>query len=556
MRLACLFVPQIALQAALRRRPELRGGPVALTHTSIGRDGRRTQPRIVTVSAEARRAGARPGLTAAQGMAACAGLSLLPMAEVDVAAAEAALGDLGFGFAPRIEREPGRVFLQVDDLGALHPSEAVLAQTIAEGALRVGLGIRVAISGRKGIARIATRAGERVLVPNGGEAATLARLPVRLLGEPLPSTLAETFERWGITTIGAFAALPARDVGLRLGAEGAHLHRLARGEDDEAFLPTLPADAVEEGLGLDDAITELEPLAFVLRGLCDRVLARLACRSLACAGITLRLRLDSRVFDVRDIQMAAPTREAAPLVQLLRLELARRPPDAPITELLLVARPARVRAAQLDLLRPAGPAPDRLAATIARLSALVGPENVGAPRCENTWREEAVGLSAFQVSEPTQPVRAPFRKTQAKAASAAAQPVAMPAAGPTPVQAPEAMSATMSATMSGAMSATMSGAMSAATQPSLNIRRFRPPEEIEVMLGPDGPMALRGRETTARILVAAGPYRLSGEWWQVDPHGHTGFSRDYWDVHASDGAIYRLHHDRHHDLWFLDGYYD
>jgi protein ImuB len=277
----------------------------------------------------------------------------------------------------------------------------------------------------------------------------------------------------------------------------------------------------------------------VLRGLCDRVLARLACRSLACAGITLRLRLDSRVFDVRDIQMAAPTREAAPLVQLLRLELARRPPDAPITELLLVARPARVRAAQLDLLRPAGPAPDRLAATIARLAALVGPENVGAPRCENTWREEAVGLSAFQVSEPTQAVRAPLRKTQAKAAPAAG-PVAMPAAGPTPVQAPEAMSATMSA----------------ATQPSLNIRRFRPPEEIEVMLGPDGPMALRGKETTARILVAAGPYRLSGEWWQVDPHGHTGFSRDYWDVHASDGAIYRLHHDRHHDLWFLDGYYD
>jgi protein ImuB len=539
-----LFVPQIALQAALRRRPELRGGPVALTHTSIGRDGRRTQPRIVTVSAEARRAGVRPGLTAAQGMAACAGLSLLPMAEVDVAAAEAALGDLGFGFAPRIEREPGRVFLQVDDLGALHPSEAVLAQTIAAGALRVGLGIRVAISGRKGIARIATRAGERVLVPTGGEATTLAHLPVRLLGEPLPSALAETFERWGITTIGAFAALPARDVGLRLGAEGAHLHRLARGEDDEAFLPTLPADAVEEGLGLDDAITELEPLAFVLRGLCDRVLARLACRSLACAGITLRLRLESRVFDVRDIQMAAPTREAAPLVQLLRLELARRPPDAPITALLLVARPARVRAAQLDLLRPAGPAPDRLAATIARLAALVGPENVGAPRCENTWREEAVGLSAFQVSEPTQAVRAPLRRTQAKAAPAAARPVAMPAPGPTPVQAPEAKSAAMSTTMS------------AATQPSLNIRRFRPPEEIEVMLGPDGPMALRGRETTARILVAAGPYRLSGEWWQVDPHGHTGFSRDYWDVHASDGAIYRLHHDRHHDLWFLDGYYD
>jgi len=526
MRLACLFIPQLPLQAALRRWPELRGTAVALTVTHIGRDGRRSQPRIVTVSAEARRAGVRPGLTAAQGMAACAGLSLLPMAEVDVAAADAALGDLGFGFAPRIEREPGRVFLQVDDLGALYPSEAVLAQTIAARALRVGLGIRVAIAAHKSIARIATRAGERVLVPAGGESAALAPLPVRLLGEPLSATLTETFARWGIATIGAFAALPASEVSLRLGTEGAHLHRLARGEDDEPFLPALPVDAVEEGLGLDEAITELEPLAFVLRGLLDRVLARLTCRTLGCAGITLRLRLDSRAFDLREIQLAAPTREAAPLLQLVRLDLTRRPPDAPITELLVVARPARVRAAQLDLLRPAGPAPDRLAATIARLAALVGPENVGAPRCENTWREEAVGLTTFQLSAPAEPARGSHRRPRTPVANATP---------PTPKESANA---------------------NAMDHPALNIRRFRPPEEIEVMVGPDGPMALRGKETTARILVAAGPYRLSSEWWQSDAHGHNGFSRDYWDVHASDGAIYRLHHDRHHDRWFLDGYYD
>ena len=76
------------------------------------------------------------------------------------------------------------------------------------------------------------------------------------------------------------------------------------------------------------------------------------------------------------------------------------------------------------------------------------------------------------------------------------------------------------------------------------------------MLGPDGPAALRGKATTARITVAAGPYRLSGEWWRRDEHGATGFSRDYWDVHASDGGLYRLHHDRARDRWFLDGYYD
>jgi protein ImuB len=528
MRIACVFVPQIALQAALRHFPELRGTAVALVKTS----GNRTKiAKVVTVSAEARRAGVRLDLTAAQATAACPGLTLLPLADADLEAADAALADLGFAFAPRIDREPARVFFEVGDLSQLYPSELAVTQAIQARAVRIGLGVRVAIAARKGVARIMTRAAERAVVLPGGEARVLAPLPLRVLGEPLPPETSEIFDRWGIATIGALAKLSAADIGLRLGAAGAHLHRLARGDDDEPFLPALPADAIEEGVDLDDAIAELEPLSFVLRGLFDRVLARLACRSLACAAITLRFQLDSRAFDVREVNLAAPTRETAPLLQLVRLDLTRRPPDAPVTAVLIVARPARVRAAQLDFLRPAGPAPDRLAATIARLSALCGPENVGAPRAEDTWREEAVGINPFALGDPA----------SAKGGDDMAR--------------------------------------------ALTIRRYRPPEEIEVMWGPDGPAALRGRETTARILIAAGPYRLSGEWWRredggpgqrslvsnTDPKGiHNGgnaavgngttaalgFSRDYWDVHASDGALYRLHHDRHHDRWYLDGYYD
>lgn len=558
MRLACVFVPQLALQAALRRCPELRGTAVALIETRVDRVGsRRAQiggphrgggwgpsrgphveprSRVVTVSAEARRAGVRPGLTAAQAAAVCPGLTLFPLADADSAAAEAALADLGFAFAPRIDREPGRVFFEIGDLGQLYPSEVAVTQAIQARALRVGLGVRVAIAARKGIARVATRAAERAVVPTGGEAAFLAPLPLRVLGESqFPY---QTFDRWGLRTVGALAKSPAADVGLRLGADGARLHQLARGDDDEPFLPALPTDAVEEGIDLDDAIVELEPLAFVLRGLFDRMLARLACRGLACAGITLRFQLETRSFDVREVNLAAPTREGAPLLQLARLDLTRRPPDAPIVAVLVVARPARARTAQLDLLRPAGPAPDRLAATIARLGALCGPDNVGVPRVEDTWREESVGVAAFALADPADA----FRPTT-----------------PAPIT-------TVPATDGGAR--------------TLTIRRYRPPEEIEVILGPDGPSALRGKETTARILIAAGPYRLSGEWWRSGDHGPSdvtrvndttdtndanrmsdakntsGFSRDYWDVHASDGALYRLHHDRHHDRWYLDGYYD
>jgi len=36
----------------------------------------------------------------------------------------------------------------------------------------------------------------------------------------------------------------------------------------------------------------------------------------------------------------------------------------------------------------------------------------------------------------------------------------------------------------------------------------------------------------------------------------TSWAREYWDVHASDGAIYRVHQDGRDGRWFLDGYYD
>jgi hypothetical protein len=74
-------------------------------------------------------------------------------------------------------------------------------------------------------------------------------------------------------------------------------------------------------------------------------------------------------------------------------------------------------------------------------------------------------------------------------------------------------------------------------------------------MGRDGPTALRGKETTARVMIAAGPYRLSGEWWRTIEEGGD-FSRDYWDVHASDGAVYRLHQNQSDGRWYLDGYYD
>src|SRR5207245_2905690 len=77
--------------------------------------------------------------------------------------------------------------------------------------------------------------------------------------------------------------------------------------------------------------------------------------------------------------LAAPTRDVKTLLTCLRVELEARPPRAAVERVVLAAVPEVVRAAQLGLFHPPGPAPERLATTLARLAALCGPDRVGAP---------------------------------------------------------------------------------------------------------------------------------------------------------------------------------
>jgi protein ImuB len=54
-----------------------------------------------------------------------------------------------------------------------------------------------------------------------------------------------------------------------------------------------------------------------------------------------------------------------------------------------------------------------------------------------------------------------------------------------------------------------------------------------------------------RVVAGAGPWRVSGEWW--DAHG---WARDEWDLLLHDGTLCRLAHDRVTGAWMLDGIYD
>jgi protein ImuB len=541
MRLACLHVPRFPLAAWLRAEPELCGVPLAITA------GKGARARVVTVSPEAAQSGVSVGCNAAQAAAMEAVLVFRPASVDAESAAQGALCDIAHSFSPRVEdASGGTVYLDCEGLQPLYSAEKDLARSLVGAAMRLGLEIYVGIASSRIVAQLAAREGGGItIVPREEECCFLASLPVEVLDPDPP--IRERLARWGIRTLGDLAALPTSALTARLGPEGARLARRARGEEEHPLV-TRPAPLrFQEAVDLDYGIETLEALGFVLRALLDRLTARLTLRGFVCGDLHLALRLSNRARDERTVTVAVPGNDVKALLALVRLQLEGQPPTAPVEAIRLAVDPEQLRAAQLDLFRPNGPAPRRLAVTLARLAALCGKERVGFPAVVDSHRPDEYGeIAEFRIQNPeSRSWKSEVRSRETEFRSQE----------------------------SGARSQKRGFTeQSSSLNPHasfLALRAIRPPCPLEVFMDHGRPDFVRPRAVfnasrssvskrlasdhgcTGRVVTAAGPWRVEGSWWN-----EAAFSRDYYDVQLSDGVVYRLYCETGCQAWFVDGVYD
>ncbi|HEV7733906.1 MAG TPA: DNA polymerase Y family protein [Candidatus Binatia bacterium] len=492
-RIACLLVPDLPVAAACRADPDLHGLPLALA------DGTGPHARIVAAAATARARGVRPGLhSVAQARAVTADLVVRPRNVLAERSAALALADVAASLASRVEITPDGIVLADAD-GATHlvGSEAGLATALAARAARVGLSARIGVGASMTVARLVALHGDGCeVVPAGAELGFLAPLPLACLAPP--PDVAATLARWGVHRLGDLARLPAAEVATRLGAMGVTLIRSARGEDVRPLAPTERSGEVEEAMALEYALDNLEPLLFVLRGLAERAVARLGLDGIGCTRLGLALRLENGARDTRTLPLAAPTRDVKTLLGCLRVELEARPPAAAIVQVTITAVPEVIRPTQLGLFTPPGPAPERLATTLARLGVLCGAERVGIPVLVDTHRPGAAAVAPF----------------------AALAPELTPTAGST-------------------------------SDGRLVVRALRPPRPLEVFSERDAPCFVRGTGLGGRVVGSAGPWRIAAEWWGGRP-----CAREYYDLELTDGGLYRCFRELVSGGWFVDGVYD
>jgi protein ImuB len=392
------------------------------------------------------------------------------------------------------------------------------------------------------------------VIAKGEEAARLGPLPIQVLCASADAI--ETFERWGVHTCAALAALPVLELSERLGAEGVQLHEWARGAGRRSLRLAEPALTFEESLPLDYDVAELEPLSFLLSRLLEALCARLEARALAAAALQLRLALaplhnigtpgKSPDAYEKTLSLPIPLRNAKLLLNLLRLQLQSNPPGAPVRGIFLAAEPAGPRATQGGLFVPSGPDPEKLELTLAKLRYLVGESRVGSPQIVDTHRPDAFRMGRFAVvaversvtKDKRQKLEQSNQSAQANKKPQVAQKTGRPE-----------------------LQKTIANGSHCA-----GFRMFRPPLPARVDMREGRPARVFFQNLRGTVTVASGPWRSSGDWWEkeawqqeewdLEVEFSTQASREQMKQPETRRGLYRVAYDEIRRAWLVRGVYD
>jgi protein ImuB len=246
---------------------------------------------VTAASDEARTEGVVPGLRRREAEARCPDLAVVESGPGADARAFESVARATEVVTPRIVLDrPGRLHFPTRGPSRYFGGDAALAERVLAAVRDVGVpDARIGVADGAFAAQLAARSarpGAAAVVEPGTAPAFLAAWPVEALGGT-DHELADLLIRLGLTTLGAFAALPAGAVLARFGPAGVRAHRRAAGLDEHEAPPGPPPPDLVESAELDPPAVRIDEAAFVAKGLADRLLERLAARGLSCVQVSV-----------------------------------------------------------------------------------------------------------------------------------------------------------------------------------------------------------------------------------------------------------------------------
>ena len=462
------------------------------------------------------------------------------------------LAEFAYTFSPLVEETtPNTVVIDVEGCALRFGSAYELANEIAKQAKAkrpggLGCKVNVALAANPDAAIHAAKFCRGVTFTASGEELTcLGNLPLKALQhslagvrEPQAVEILETLRLWGVRTFKEFAELPVAGVSERMGQDGLKLRELASGKTKRPLKLRQAAPEFKNAIELEYPIAELEPLSFILARLLNQICANLNAYALATNALQVEMKLERGAAHEIKLNLPYPMRDHKVFLKLLLLDTEMHPPPAAVVGVSINCEPVKPRVMQTGLFIPLAPEPEKLELMLARLTKLVGAENVGSPELLDTHRPDAFRVKRFELKERK-------RKKSKQQAASSNQQSANPQSA---IRIP---------------------------QSALGFRRFRPPLRALVQAEGGCPREIsawnKNKSVHGKVVCVAGPWRTSGEWWRTDM-----WARDEWDVAIDHGGqrpavrgqnssgqrgsplqvLYRIYRELPNGSWFVEGVYD
>jgi protein ImuB len=309
----------------------------------------------------------------------------------------------------------------------------------------------------------------------------------------------EILHKWGIHTLGQFAALDKEQIAVRLGPEAVRLWERANGISNRLLKLVQPPESFDESFEFEHEIETAQPLLFMLRRFLEQLAVRLSAIYLVAKEVTLQITFANKQSYERIFKIPQPTNDVDLLFRMLQTHLENFKSEAPIVAVALTAQPIKPVSQQFGLFEMALRNPQQLYETLACLTALLGADRVGTPVLEETHQPDAFRME-------------PFAWNLTFAADTAA-----------------------------------STEEKNGSRPFIALRRFRPP--VGALIFSSENRHLQSEKIRGKVVEQGGPYLLSGNWWDEKSWG-----RAEWDLQLEDGSLVRTHESE--GSWKVDGIYD
>ncbi len=308
------------------------------------------------------------------------------------------------------------------------------------------------------------------------------------------SRIIAILHKWGIHSLGQFAALEKEEVARRLGTEAVRMWERANGKATRLLKLVEPPELFVESFEFENEVETSEPLLFMLRRFLEQFAVRFDAHYLVAQELKLHIAFSDKNSYERVFKIPQPSNNIGTLFRMLHTHLENFTSTAPIVAVSLEALPTKPTRQQFSLFETALRDPAQLSETLAQLVGLLGADRVGTPFLEDTYRSDTFRMEPFGWELPNE-------------------------------------------------------SLNITPPPCVALRRFRPASSATVLLEENKPRHLRTSEANDEVVQHDGPYFLSGNWWDKK-----SWSRAEWDVELENGTICRCHESN--ESWQLDGIYD